>query len=131
MSVLEDTVVVTSTNGTTWLRRFWRPQDDFTSITYGDGRFVAVDAGEDRDVLVRQTRQESAGPAVAGWAVLRRLVALPAAMPFETLEKKRLVRLDDAAQARRLRRRERGEQTEAPAPRREAADGHVGAVDDL
>jgi len=38
--------VVTSTNGTTWVRRFWRPQDDFTSITYGDGRFVAVDAGE-------------------------------------------------------------------------------------
>jgi hypothetical protein len=38
--------VVTSTNGSTWVRRFWRPQDDFTSITYGDGRFIAVDGGE-------------------------------------------------------------------------------------
>lgn len=38
--------LVTSTNGTSWVRRFWRPQDDFTSITYGDGRFIAVDAGE-------------------------------------------------------------------------------------
>lgn len=38
--------VVTSTNGISWVRRFWRPQDDFTSITYGDGRFIAVDAGE-------------------------------------------------------------------------------------
>jgi hypothetical protein len=38
--------VVTSTNGISWERRFWRPQDDFTSITYGGGRFIAVDAGE-------------------------------------------------------------------------------------
>ncbi len=29
--------VVTSTNGIAWVRRFWRPQDNFTSITYGDG----------------------------------------------------------------------------------------------
>jgi hypothetical protein len=38
--------VATSVDGISWVRRFWRPQDDFTSITYGDGRFVAVDASE-------------------------------------------------------------------------------------
>jgi hypothetical protein len=52
-------------------------------------------------------------------------------MTLETPEKKRLVGLDDAAQALRLRRRQRGEQAVAPAPRREAADGHVGALNDL
>jgi hypothetical protein len=36
--------VATSADGVTWVRRFWRPADDFTSITYGDGRFIAVDA---------------------------------------------------------------------------------------
>ncbi len=47
------------------------------------------------------------------------------------LEKKRLVRLGDAAQALRLGRLDRGERAMAPAPRLEAADGHVGTIDDL
>jgi hypothetical protein len=38
--------VATSTNGVTWTQRFWRPQDNFTSITFGAGRFIAVDAAE-------------------------------------------------------------------------------------
>ena len=43
--------VATSSDGVTWTRSFWRPEDDFTSITFGDGRFVAVDAAEG-DVLL-------------------------------------------------------------------------------
>ena len=38
--------VATSVNGVTWTRQFWRPADDFTSITFGDGHFIAVDAAE-------------------------------------------------------------------------------------
>jgi len=90
-----------------------------------------VNAGQNRDMLVRQTGQDRARPAIAGRAVLRRLATLPTAMALETSQKKRLVGLDDAAQALRLRRRKRGEQAVAPASSRKAADGHVGALDDL
>ena len=38
--------VATSPDGVTWTRQFWRPADDFTSITFGDGRFIAVDAAQ-------------------------------------------------------------------------------------
>jgi hypothetical protein len=41
----------TSSNGLTWTQRFWRPLNSFSSITYGDGRFIAVD-GEQGDVLM-------------------------------------------------------------------------------
>ena len=43
--------VVTSKDGVSWTRRFWRPADDFTSITYGDGRFIAVDASQGEVLL--------------------------------------------------------------------------------
>jgi hypothetical protein len=43
--------VDTSPNGVTWTQRFWRPQNSFTSITYADGRFIAVD-GAQGDVLL-------------------------------------------------------------------------------
>ena len=43
--------VVTSPNGVTWTRIFWRPQDSFSSITFADGRFIAVDAAAS-DVLI-------------------------------------------------------------------------------
>lgn len=43
--------LATSVDGVTWSRRFWRPQDSFSSITYGDGRFIAVDATQG-DVLM-------------------------------------------------------------------------------
>ncbi len=36
--------VVTSPNGVDWTRVFWRPQDDFSAITFADRRFIAVDA---------------------------------------------------------------------------------------
>jgi hypothetical protein len=41
----------TSSNGVTWTQRFWRPRNSFSSITYGDGRFIAVDAAQG-DVLM-------------------------------------------------------------------------------
>ncbi len=44
VAVGADGVIDTSSNGISWTRRFWRPLDDFTSVTYGDGTFVAVDA---------------------------------------------------------------------------------------
>ena len=44
VAVGADGVVSTSSDGVTWARRFWRPQDDFSSVTFGDGRFIAVDA---------------------------------------------------------------------------------------
>ena len=43
--------LATSVDGVTWSRRFWRPQDSFSSITFGDGRFIAVDAAQG-DVLM-------------------------------------------------------------------------------
>jgi hypothetical protein len=43
--------VDTSPNGVTWTQRFWRPENSFTSITYGDGRFIAVDAAQG-DILM-------------------------------------------------------------------------------
>lgn len=43
--------VDTSANGVTWTQRFWRPKNSFSSITYGDGRFIAVDAAQG-DVLM-------------------------------------------------------------------------------
>jgi hypothetical protein len=43
--------VDTSTNGVTWTQRFWRPENSFSSITYGDGRFIAVDAAQG-DILM-------------------------------------------------------------------------------
>jgi hypothetical protein len=43
--------VDTSANGVTWTQRFWRPENSFASITYGDGRFIAVDAAQG-DVLI-------------------------------------------------------------------------------
>ena len=43
--------LATSVDGVTWSRRFWRPQDSFSSITFGDGRFIAVDAAQG-DVLI-------------------------------------------------------------------------------
>jgi hypothetical protein len=45
--------VDTSPNGVTWTQRFWRPENSFTSITYGDGRFIAVDAAQG-DILMSQ-----------------------------------------------------------------------------
>lgn len=43
--------VDTSANGVAWTQRFWRPKNSFTSITYGDGRFIAVDSAQG-DVLI-------------------------------------------------------------------------------
>lgn len=36
--------VVTSTNGLSWKQQLFYPQDHYTSITFGNGRFVATDA---------------------------------------------------------------------------------------
>ncbi|HTT59250.1 MAG TPA: hypothetical protein VMF33_04315 [Acidimicrobiales bacterium] len=43
--------IATSPNGLAWTERFWRPLDDFTSITYGDGKFIAVDANQGNVVM--------------------------------------------------------------------------------
>jgi hypothetical protein len=40
-----------SPNGVTWTQRFWRPENSFSAVTYGDGRFIAVDAAQG-DVLM-------------------------------------------------------------------------------
>ncbi len=36
--------IYTSNDGLNWTKTFLRPHDDFTSVAYGNGRFVAVDA---------------------------------------------------------------------------------------
>jgi len=43
--------IATSVNGLSWKVHFFRPGDDFTSITFGGGRFVVVDAAHG-DIVV-------------------------------------------------------------------------------